>query len=154
LRLSPALIVAVALDLVLRDDNRSMAWANVLYVSNLIPVAKAAMGWTWSLSIEEQFYLLCPWFLAAIFPLSAGRRFLAVAFVGPRVVIATAYIVVRFDLRPADAEVVVNVDYAHWCRAFDLLYDKLWTRAGALLAGVGAAVLYRSPGAIEAVGRR
>ncbi|MGH7296154.1 MAG: acyltransferase family protein, partial [Polyangiaceae bacterium] len=66
LRLWPALVVAVAADVIVIGDHRAMAWANLLYVSNFVPIASAAMGWTWSLAIEEQFYLLWPLALGAL----------------------------------------------------------------------------------------
>lgn len=69
-RLAPALLAALAGMWLLWTllDRRTLATANVLvvllYVANLArafaPVQMTPSGWAWSLSLEEQFYLLWP----------------------------------------------------------------------------------------------
>ncbi len=153
MRLWPALAAAVVVDVVLAGDRRPTLWANLLYVSNFVPVATAAMGWTWSLAIEEQFYLVCPWLVRAVAPLGADARLAVVAAAALALCAAGAWVVVAGGFRAQDAEIVVDRDLGQWAVAFDALYDKPWMRAGALLAGVGAAYVYRTKGAMEALGR-
>jgi peptidoglycan/LPS O-acetylase OafA/YrhL len=153
MRLWPALAVAVLADVLVIGDHVDMTWANLLYVSNLVPVTEGAMGWTWSLAIEEQFYLACPWLVRAIAPLRAGARAPLLAAL-PLVMCAVGACVVHAGaFRAPDGEIVVNRDPARWALAFDALYSKPWMRAGPLLVGVGAAYLYRVPGAVAALGR-
>src|SRR4051794_24221829 len=45
----------------------SYIWANLLYVNNFLTCDKMFMDWTWSLAVEEQFYLLLPIFLLVWF---------------------------------------------------------------------------------------
>jgi peptidoglycan/LPS O-acetylase OafA/YrhL len=152
-RLWPALLVVLAFSAVFRDDHAGMSWANALYVSNFVPVERVAMGWTWSLSIEEQFYLVCPWLLIALAARSPRWRALALAALCAALAGVTAWVVVRHGLRPWDAEIVTNVDVKRWALAFDVIYDKPWTRGGALLVGVASAALHRAPGFMAALSR-
>jgi peptidoglycan/LPS O-acetylase OafA/YrhL len=152
MRLWPALAVAVVADAVAIGDHREMLWANLLYVSNFVPISGAAMGWTWSLAIEEQFYLLCPWLVRAIAPLRVGARLAILAAVAVALCAVGAYVVRSGGFRAFDSEIVVNRDLGRWALAFDALYTKPWMRAGPLLAGVAAAYLYRA-GAANALAR-
>lgn len=152
-RLWPAMLVVLGLVVLRHPEQASMAWATALYLTNLVPVRFAAMGWTWSLAIEEQFYLVCPWLLRATGGLSPRGRLAALGAVAAGLGGWAALVIAVFDLQPLDAEIVGNASFERWAYAFDLLYDKPWARSGALLTGVAAAVVYRMPGALEGLAR-
>lgn len=59
LRIYPLYIFAIAL-YVLSKKNAGYFWANLLAVNNLIDIKKILIPWSWSLSVEIQFYLICP----------------------------------------------------------------------------------------------
>ncbi|MDB4944892.1 MAG: acyltransferase 3 [Labilithrix sp.] len=145
LRLWPALILVAALDVALIGDNPTMIWANLFYVSNFVPIRQAAMGWTWSLGIEEQFYLLCPWVMRALAPLGTRARLglLGAAIVG--LVVVAACVVGNGPFFAIDAEIAVNRDFSRWAVDYDALYVKPWMRGGPLLVGVACAYLLRVP---------
>lgn len=152
LRLFPALFVALLADLATVELHRDTAWAVLLYVGNFVPVARAAMPWTWSLAIEEQFYLACPALLALLErapprtrPWAIGAIAIALAFVGGYLAHTQGYF-------PFDVEIVPNRLAARWESAFDALYTKPWMRSGPLLAGVAAAMIYRIPNAMRRLG--
>jgi peptidoglycan/LPS O-acetylase OafA/YrhL len=153
LRTWPALVVAVGIDIALFNDHPGMVWANLVYASNFVTVTHVCMGWTWSLSIEEQFYVLCPWLLRAVAPASLRVKLLALATMMVLVCAAIAFIVVRRGYHAFDVEIALNRSPGRWVRAFDDLYTKPWMRAGPLLVGVGAACVYRARGIMEAMGR-
>jgi peptidoglycan/LPS O-acetylase OafA/YrhL len=153
LRLWPALLLVAGLELFTDDPHRYMVWANVLYVNDFVPVGLVALGWTWSLAIEEQFYLVCPWLLRAVYPLRTRDRLAVMAALLATLVGIAAWVVVKNDIRPWDAEVVGQLDMGRWGFAFDVFYDKPWMRAGALLAGVTAAILFREPVFMDALAR-
>ncbi len=153
IRLWPALAVAVLVHVLVIDDRSDMVWANLLYVSNFVPVLQVAMGWTWSLAIEEQFYLLCPWLVLALSPLRPRGRLAAIGVVASLLCAVGAWVVETGHFYAMDTEIVVNRDFLRWAYGFDHLYVKPWMRAGALLAGVAAAYLYRIPSAMEALAR-
>jgi peptidoglycan/LPS O-acetylase OafA/YrhL len=153
LRLWPALGVACLLDVLLIGDNASMIWANLLYVSNFIPIFRAAMGWTWSLAIEEQFYVVCPWLVWGLTPLRGRTRLAILGGITLLLCGIAAWVVVRGRFHAVDAEIAVNRDLRLWARGYDHLYVKPWMRAGALLMGVAAAYIYRARAAMEALSR-
>src|ERR1700722_811395 len=95
LRTWPALVVAVLLDIALFRDNVGMAWANVLYASNFVTVTHVCMGWTWSLSIEEQFYVLCPWLLRAVATRSTHVKLLVLGTLAALVCATVALVTVQ-----------------------------------------------------------
>jgi peptidoglycan/LPS O-acetylase OafA/YrhL len=154
IRLWPALAVGALVEVSVFRDNPRMIWANLLYVSNLLPFQHMSMKWTWSLSLEEQFYLLCPWLVAALAPRGSRMRYAVLAAIGVALCAIVGAIVVRGGFHGADSEIVVNRDPQRWIRAYDDLYVKPWTRAAPLLAGVAAAYVFRSPRAMDALARR
>ncbi len=153
-RLWPALAVAVLADVLIFGDHVDMVWANLLYVSNFVPILEAAMGWTWSLAIEEQFYLVCPWLVGALAPLGGRSRIAVIAGIALALAAVAAGVVVTASLHAVDSEIVVSREWAVWAYGYDYLYAKPWMRAGPLLMGVGAAYVFRIPGVMEALGRR
>jgi peptidoglycan/LPS O-acetylase OafA/YrhL len=153
LRLWPALVVAVLADVIFVGDHPDMAWANLFYVSNFVPIGQAAMGWTWSLAIEEQFYLVCPWLVGWLGDSTPRGRVASLAVVALCLCAIGAWVVVAGGFRAWDSEIVINRDLVRWAQGFDSLYTKPWMRAGPLLAGVTGAYLYRTPRIMEALGR-
>jgi len=153
MRLFPALSVALAFDLATVEIHRSTAWAVVLYVVNFVPVRNACMPWTWSLAIEEQFYLTCPWLLWGLARLRPMARpvvlvLLVAALSGLGIFVAHSH-----GYFPFDVEIVPNRPAPRWEAAFDDLYTKPWMRAGPLLAGVLAALVHRMPRAMDKLSR-
>ncbi|APR84398.1 O-antigen acetylase [Minicystis rosea] len=153
-RLWPALCLTVALEVALIGDHADMVWANLLYVSNFLSVVDAAMAWTWSLAIEEQFYLVCPWLVGGIASLRKSTSIAVILGIAAALCGLGAWIVVSGGFHAFDSEIVVNRDLRRWALGYDHLYSKPWMRAGALLMGVGAAYLYRIPRVMEALARR
>lgn len=149
LRLFPALAVALALYVGVVGLNRDMAWAVLLYVGNFVPVDRACMPWTWSLSIEEQFYIVAPGLLAVTARVRPALRIPIVALVALALSGLAAYVAYRFDYYPFDTEIVPNRLPQRWSAAFDDLYDKTWMRAGPLLAGVAASFVHREERAMK-----
>jgi len=62
LRIYPLYIFAIIL-YVLSGKNSGYFWANLLAVNNFIDLKNILIPWSWSLSVEIQFYLLCPLFV-------------------------------------------------------------------------------------------
>jgi peptidoglycan/LPS O-acetylase OafA/YrhL len=151
MRLWPALVVAVVVDMAVIGDNREATWANLLYLSNFLPIRESAMAWTWSLAIEEQFYLLCPWLVNGLAPMAPSRRVATLAAIAVALCALGAWIVVAGGFHHFDTEIVVNRDPDRWALGFDTLYTKPWMRAGPLLAGVASAYVYRAPRAMQAI---
>jgi len=73
LRIYPLYIFAIVL-YVFTKKNAGYFWANLLAVNNLIDIKKILIPWSWSLSVEIQFYLICP-FLVIMFGRTKYRIF-------------------------------------------------------------------------------
>ena len=58
-RIYPAYLLALLLYLP-SGQNVEYFWANLIPVNNLISLEKIYIPWSWSLTVELQFYLLCP----------------------------------------------------------------------------------------------
>ena len=154
-RLLPAVAVMIALTLivaliVIPDEARSLrndAVTSLLYVNNWDAIVSdqsyfesfarpSLFQHLWSLSVEEQFYLLWPLVCAAGLTLLGRRRLLVVALVGAAG--SAALMSILYDASAADG-----------ARAF-LGTD---TRASALLIGVALAIVWH-PAELPELGAR
>lgn len=158
IRLAPLyyLVIAIvfAFGVITQDPklNISQAWANLIYVNNFIPTLQQFMPWTWSLAVEEQFYLLCPLLILAIYrfkvnPIWAMAVLISLAF-GLNILLGlsaggTFYFIIHPALNPAS-----TVEFSKY---YDLLYDNLHTRYAALVMGVLLAFLIRRPGFLRVI---
>jgi len=116
--------------------NNHNIWANLLYINNFLPADEMFMGWSWSLAVEEQFYILFPLFILMSF-----KYFKSMfrALIG--LIILSAVISVGFHLWYSEFSLMhpsqfmfgeiegFTIDY------FSIIYDNLYTRFGALACG-------------------
>ena len=141
LRLSPVYIVFIALAAIFQRQPTGHPWyisaAFILYASNLVLFFIPNFQWglpvvtghTWSLAVEEQFYLMWPWIVTR---LRTRRRILYACLWGTLMALTLRLVCNHFVTR--------NL----W-----FLYYELPTRADSLLMGAAAAMLYRIPGFLE-----
>ena len=150
LRLSPAYWLAIGLYVtvgftVVTDDVRHTLhmdnlWANVLYVNNFLPFEIQAMNWTWTLAVEEQFYLLYPLLLMALMKFRNPKAWLW-GLLGLSFLVTFTVIMADEQIRTRPASDLV-LDKAFHAHHFSVLYDNLYTRFGALLCGCLGAFYY------------
>lgn len=138
LRLTPVYYVVIGIYVLIKGPNIQNIWANMLYVNNFLPYDDQAMNWTWSLAIEEQFYLLYPLLLGLIMKHSQRPAFWLWFSFGLSFVICFVIIMTDDAVRNTPGSMIVADPKAH-AHHFSVLYDNLYTRYGSLVAGCLAA---------------
>jgi peptidoglycan/LPS O-acetylase OafA/YrhL len=140
LRLTPAYAAAVLLvwaSGVEPAQKTSYLWANLLYVNNFLTCDQMFMDWTWSLAVEEQFYLILPVLLLMSFFRTKHKLVLMLALFASSFG-ARAYVL---SLHPH----VTQTSFANHffrnfpgftCEYFESVYDNLYTRYGPFVVGV------------------
>lgn len=136
LRILPAYYLAIAACALFAPENRDTLLYNVLYVNNFLPALRQFMLWTWSLAVEEHFYLALPFLLLGLY---RTRYFRGPFLVGLFVLAAF----VRLILVDAGGFGVPIVDpLRQSLPILDALYTKTYSRFGSLVCGVFVAYLW------------
>lgn len=141
LRLTPVYLVAIGIYWLARGPNWQNLWANALYVNNFLPRDEQAMHWTWSLAIEEQFYLIYP--LALGYVITRSRRALGWLWISFFLSFVIRFLIVVTD------EQILNMpasqqfsDQAYIAHVFSALYDNFYSRYGGIVIGCIAAYYF------------
>jgi peptidoglycan/LPS O-acetylase OafA/YrhL len=114
------------------------AWRSYLFIMNLFPYDEQFMEWTWSLSVEVQFYVTFPLILALLYRLRSSWRFpflimlVLSSFIVRAIVLANAGIAI-----PEGGLEVYN-----WYPWWNTVYVKPWMKYGGLYIGVTLAYVY------------
>lgn len=110
------------------------SWPNFLYINNFIDHKKQFLVFTWSLAIEEQFYLICPAIILLI--MKMGWSFVKTFLLLISVIIGIHFLIVwNYDFATfwSPFPFLDKVNYGIY---FDLLYDKPYIRFSSLFIGV------------------
>ena len=140
LRLTPVYVFSMLLNMYFMKDfgenQFGIYWSNILYVSNY--VVTSPMAWTWSLAIEEQFYIFVPFLLVYVLPRFKNKInfFLILAFITMFLSWYYVYIKMQFTL-PFNLTLLTE-NFNRWFRGY---YVYTHIRYIGLLLGVAAAYL-------------
>lgn len=139
-RLIPAYTFAMLLAIYFLKDiglnNWESAWSNFLYINNYI--IGSYMPWTWSLAIEEQFYIFAPFLIAFILPMFRKKwLFFSILAIIP-IALTYHYSANIFQFTIPFKSTFLDDNWNNW---FWNYYMLTHLRYGGLLSGVAAAYL-------------
>ncbi|NKB37559.1 MAG: acyltransferase family protein [Gammaproteobacteria bacterium] len=134
LRLTPAYYFALCAYWFMNGPHSEWLWANFLYVSNFIHYSHQAMGWTWSLAVEEQFYFIYPLLLVLIIRYSKKPGYVLLGIFLSSFLIRYGVIVSDEFIRNSPSSRMYS-DKEYFNHFFTVLYDNLYTRFGAMVVG-------------------
>jgi len=134
LRLTPAYYFTLTVYWLLNGPNSEYIWANYLYISNFIDYGHQAVGWTWSLAIEEQFYFIYPLLLFVILKYSKSPGY-AMLWLFIISIAVRAGIVMSDEAIRTSPGSRMYLDHDYFNHFFTILYDNLHSRFGSLLVG-------------------
>ncbi len=116
-------------------------WANPLYINNWFSFRDQPAAWSWSLAVEEQFYLVCPLLVLGLSKKRAAAPAFLLLLIGASIL---------FTYHRARTVGPFRLVY-HWThdpdaffKFFDRSYTQTMTRLAVLVMGVGCAYLKRS----------
>ena len=151
LRLLPMYYLALILLMLITDKNREHVWTNFLYINNYIPIQEQFMVWSWSLAIEEHFYIFFPLFVLFFNPLK--RYFLWICMS-----LMVIWIGIRYSIM-VDSEVVLplrthpKVNPESYFVYFNEMYGVTHARYGSILAGVIVAWLFQFTNTVQVLSK-
>ena len=120
----------------IEGDGWKSAWSNLLYINNY--VYESYMGWTWSLAIEEQFYIVIPFLIAFVIP-KFKNKVPIFLFLGLLCVAMTYYYSIEiFDFKVPFESEFLDERWKDWFWGYYMLTHL---RYGGLLSGVIGAYL-------------
>lgn len=144
LRLTPVFWLTIALYYLVNAPNRELLWFNAFYINNFISSEIMPMTWSWSLAVEEQFYLLFPVFLLAVFFKSQHKIAWMLSLIAASFVIRFVILLLTTDLWQSDLNDLFNIEKGNVFNFYlDALYVNLYTRFGPFVCGILASYLYQ-----------
>lgn len=143
LRLTPAYFFAIGIYYLFQNTENKIIWPNFFYLQNFVTDYSAYfLPFSWSLAVEEQFYLLLPLYLAFIL-LKTRNPFNHLLLLFIISFIIRSVIILNDDILREQSIKGIIFNQAHFGHYFVVIYDNLYSRFGAFIGGIAAAYAYR-----------
>jgi len=143
LRLTPAYYLTIIIfSLLLNTENKDV-WPNFFYIQNFFDdYDRYLLPHSWSLAVEEQFYLLLPPYLLFIL-LKTKHPFLHLSVLLAVSLAIRAGIILNDNVFSNETIKGIIFNKENAAHYFVVLYDNLYTRFGAFIGGIAVAYAYR-----------
>jgi peptidoglycan/LPS O-acetylase OafA/YrhL len=140
-RILPAYLLLLFVGWLTGQPNNQNLLANLLFINNVVNSDSLFLPWTWSITVEVQFYVIFP--LVILPALLYSRRPLTIALLLVLLAITVRQLVIsdNYDLvtTPFYDQLYNSVLFQPW---WDEIYIQLYTRGGPITFGIAAAVIY------------
>lgn len=135
LRLTPVYVFSIFIFWLMRGPHYENLWQNLLYINNFFAYENMAMVWTWTLAVEEQFYLVFPLTLILFYRANISIAIFCLAFFILSFVIRGYLVYTDPLIRGIDMSVLISNSEGlqHYSSE---MYDNLYTRFGAFICGI------------------
>lgn len=142
LRLTPVYFLTLIIYCLFAKEHINV-WPNFFYIQNFFNNYEAyALPYTWSLAVEEQFYLLLPLYLVFIL-LKTRQPFIHLLSLLVISLAIRAFIIINdpvFSQESIKGIIFSRENFSHY---FVTLYDNTYSRFGAFIGGIAVAYAYR-----------
>ncbi|MCU7892962.1 MAG: acyltransferase, partial [Candidatus Thiodiazotropha sp. (ex Ustalcina ferruginea)] len=140
-RILPAYLLLLLFGWVIDQPNSEWLWTNLLFINNMTSPETLYLPWSWSITVEVQFYIIFPLIILPILiysgkPLTFASLFVIAAITIRQYVISNNY---QLITTPFYEQVYDAATFSGWWNA---VYIQLYTRAGPITFGVAAAVIH------------
>ncbi len=143
LRLTPAYFLALTVYAFLPSNQGDLMWPNFFYIQNFFNDFDVYfVPLTWSLAVEEQFYLLLPMYLFLVL-LKSKHPFLHLISLLIASLLIRGWVIMTDDILSNASVKQIIFDDAIFSHQFVTEYDNLYTRFGAFIGGMVVAYAYR-----------
>ncbi len=142
MRLTPLYFLTLIGYSMVAPDHK-LIWPNFFYIQNFFDdFERYALPYTWSLAVEEQFYLLLPFYLIFIL-LRTAHPFYHLAALTVLSLLIRALVILTDPILSTETIQGIIFNRENFGHAFVVVYDNLYTRFGAFIPGLLVAYVYR-----------
>jgi peptidoglycan/LPS O-acetylase OafA/YrhL len=143
LRIMPAYMVVILLTAATTNRDLLYLLANILFINNFLPLDKMFLRYTWTITVEMQFYFIMPFFIMLVFQRVRYKVCLLISmFLGASLIRLIILLNEPMLFNTKFIEMVLNGGKL-FDRFAEALYGNFYTRFGPFILGILVAYLYK-----------
>jgi peptidoglycan/LPS O-acetylase OafA/YrhL len=143
LRIMPAYMLVILLTAATTNRDLVYLLANVLFINNFLPLDKMFLRYTWTITVEMQFYFIMPFFIMLVFRRVRYKVWLLISmFFGASLIRLIILLSEPMLFNTKFIEITLNGSKL-FDRFAEALYGNFYTRFGPFILGILVAYLYK-----------